>query len=215
MATTDFADTPELEDDYFEEELPQRPLRRRFGPATWIMLGLAMAAIAFYAGVRVEKHNVGSSSSTSNLSSLISRFRNAANARGTGATGGGTTTFGGGGGAASGTITLIDGNNIYVTQADGSIVKVITNPGSQFSITSSGTVANLHPGDNVTVTGPNDGNGNVTALTVTDTGASGGGAARRAGGGGGAGGGAAGGAGAAGGGGAGGGSAGGVGPGGG
>ena len=182
MATTDVADSPEVEDDYFEEELPERPIRRRFGPITWIMVGLAMAAIAFYAGVRVEKHNVGSSSSSSNLSSLISRFRTAAGARGTGGTGGGATFGGGGGGAASGSITLIDGNNIYVTQSDGSVVKVITNPASQFSVTSSGTIANLHPGDNVTVTGPNDGSGNVTALTVTDTGAGGGGggAARRA-----------------------------------
>lgn len=176
-------------DDYFEEELPRRPLPKRLGPITISLIVLAMAAGAFYGGVQVEKHNVTASSSGTGAAAAaaFARLRAGAGAATTGRGGAAATTGGGGFSGASGTITVVDGNNIYVTAADGSIVKVITSPASQYSVTSSGTIASLHPGDNVTVVGPSDGNGNVTATSVTDTGAGGGTGGGRRGSGGGAG----------------------------
>jgi hypothetical protein len=158
----------------WDDELPGRPIRKRLGPPTLIMLALVIAGGAFYAGVRVEKSKVGSSSSSgSSLASLIQRFASARGA--TGATGGATSGGGGGGlgGAARGTITLIDGSNVYITESDGTIVKVATNPSTTFQVASTGSITNLHPGDTVIVAGPTGSDGTITARSVSDAGASG------------------------------------------
>ncbi|HEY2429687.1 MAG TPA: hypothetical protein VGI06_12205 [Acidimicrobiales bacterium] len=177
--------TADMEADDAWEELPGRPLRKRLGPLTVVLAACLLAAGAFYAGVRVEKSKVKSSSSsgTAALAALASRFA----AGRTGATGtAGAAGTGGGAGAGgfaragtTGTITLIDGSNVYVTQSDGSIVKVATNPGTTISVTSAGTVANLHPGDTVTVTGPTGTDGTITATALRDGGAGGGGGSGR------------------------------------
>ena len=172
------------DDDYLDqEELPGRPLRKRFGPSTAVLLALALAAVAFYGGVTVEKHKVKSTSSGgTSLAALAARFRGAAAGAGAGTGGGGA------GGAVTGTITLVDGVNVYITQSDGNIVKAVTSAGSTITVTSPGTVTSLHPGDSVTVTGPANSNGDVTATSIRDNGAGGGGGGggRRAAGGGGA-----------------------------
>jgi hypothetical protein len=183
-----WADEPDEDDDYLDQdELPGRPLRKRFGPLTAVLLALALGAAAFYGGVVVEKHKVTSSSSGGGAAAaLAARFRSLATAAGgTGAAAAGGGFGGGGGGAITGTITLVDGDNVYVTLNDGSIVKAVTGPGSQITVTSTGTVTSLHPGDSVTVTGPAAANGDVTATSIRDNGAGGGGGGggRRAGGG--------------------------------
>jgi hypothetical protein len=171
-------DDDDLDVDYFEDdELPGRPLRKRMGPVSIGLVAITFAAGAFFAGVQVEKHNVTASSGTSSLQSLVNRFRGARGAGGAGATGGtggaGANGGAGGGGATTGTITLVDGSNIYVTLPGGSIVKVLTNPATTYAVTNSGTISNLHPGDNVIVAGPTDSSGNQTATAVQDTGGSG------------------------------------------
>src|SRR5579864_4151709 len=109
-------DLPYVEASTFEEEagfedLPGRPLRGRLGPLTIILCGCALIAGAFYAGVRVEKSKITTSSgSGSALAAAAARF-GAAGRTGTG-TGTGAAGTGAAGGAVAGTIRLVDGNNV-------------------------------------------------------------------------------------------------------
>jgi collagen type I/II/III/V/XI/XXIV/XXVII alpha len=192
---------PDELEDYVWDELPGRPVRKRMGPFTIGMIVLLLMVGSFFGGVRLEKSKVkGSAGSGGGAPALAALVARAAAARGgaatgTGATGTGATgatatgatgagasgaggassLFGGGAGGArsgiTGTITLIDGSNVYITETTGTIVKVATNPGTTFSITSTGTVANLHPGDEVRATGPTGADGTVTGVTITDLGA--------------------------------------------
>ncbi len=65
---------------------------------------------------------------------------------------------------------LIDGPNVYLREADQTVVKVATNAGTTISVTSTGTVANLHPGDTVRVTGPTGSDGTIAATSLTAAG---------------------------------------------
>ena len=85
--------------------------------------------------------------------------------------GAGTGGTGASGGATTGTVKLIDGANIYITDANGSVLKVATTPQSQISITAPGSVTAIKPGDNVTVSGPTGADGTITAANVRDSGA--------------------------------------------
>ncbi len=70
----------------------------------------------------------------------------------------------------------MDGDTIYVTTADGNIVKVKTTPGSTTITRSvSGTAADLQPGQTVVVQGAADADGTVAATRVTEGGLGGGG----------------------------------------
>ena len=59
-------DTPEQEWDAPEEsyELPGRPRRRFWGPGTAVVLAVLLGVVGFYVGVRVEKGQLSSSTST-------------------------------------------------------------------------------------------------------------------------------------------------------
>jgi hypothetical protein len=159
------------------DELPRRPVRKPLGPLALVITTLLVASGAFYGGVIVEKGHVESTSSTAAAAAgLAARQRGASGTAVTGATGGGA-------GALQGTITLIDGANVYVTDSSGNIDKVVTSPQTQITATVAGTVQTLHPGDSVTVSGPTDTNGQLQATVLRDTGApSAGGTSGRAGG---------------------------------
>ncbi len=172
-------------DDVEPEPLPISPRRRR---VSWVTATLALAAVAaagFYAGVLVQKHQKSSASSTASaLQALASRFgaggRNAA----AGGLGGGGFGAGGGAGRVSGTVKLVDGTNIYVTDAQGNTVKVATGSGAQFTKPAAGSLTDVKIGDRVTVQGPQGADGTYQAQQVTIGGAGGGGAGRGFGGGG-------------------------------
>ncbi len=173
--------TPLEEAELWDDELPGRPLRKRLGPLTLVLAALLIAGGAFYAGVRVEKGKVGSSSSSS-LAALASRFASRAGATattGAGSAGGAGAGGAGGGlggaarGATIGTIALVDGSNVYVRETDGTVVKVSTNPATTITASSTATVSQLHPGDAVIVSGSTGSDGTVAATAVRDQGASG------------------------------------------
>jgi hypothetical protein len=83
-------------DDQLGGELPRRPRRRFLNAWSALLLALVLGGAGFYAGVRVEKGQLSSSSSSSGLAgALASRFGAAAGGTSTG----GTST--GGTGAAS------------------------------------------------------------------------------------------------------------------
>ena len=161
------------------------PPRRKL---PWLSLLLAAGVIAagsFAGGALVEKNNGGGSSSAA---SAFAKLRSGAGASGAGgfsrggATGSGTGAaggaggfgggFGGGaaGGATTGTVKLVDGSTIYVTNSSGNIVKVTTGGSTTVSIAKSGTVSQIQPGQTVTVRGTTDSSGDVAATSVTEGG---------------------------------------------
>ncbi|WP_329134372.1 hypothetical protein OG552_18790 [Streptomyces sp. NBC_01476] len=160
------------------------PPRRKLPWLTLILAACVVAAGAFSAGALVEKHQGGGSGSNP--------FAALASARGGTGTGTGTggRTFGGFGGGASagtgtgtgtgtgsgtgaaggvtfGTVKLVDGSTIYVTDAQGNIVKVTTGGSTKVSETKEGKVSDLKAGQTVTVRGTAGSNGDIAATTVT------------------------------------------------
>jgi hypothetical protein len=165
QATTQ-SPTAALDDDWDHEPLPVRPVRRRLGPFTLVLVGLLVATSAFAGGVMAEKAHVG----TAGTATAAARPAGTAAAAGRFGAGAGTGSTGAGGGATTGTVKLIDGTNIYITDSNGSVVKVATTPQSQISITASGSVTAIKPGDNVTVSGATGSDGTITAASVRDSG---------------------------------------------
>jgi hypothetical protein len=152
-----------FEDDWDHEPLPVRPVRRRLGPFTLLLVGLLVATSAFAGGVMAEKTHVGTAATATAAArptgSTAAAGRFGAGA-GTGATGGATV----------GTVKLIDGTNIYITDSNGTVVKVATTPQSQISIAAPGSVTAIKPGDNLTVSGATGSDGTITAASVRDSG---------------------------------------------
>ena len=68
------------------------------------------------------------------------------------------------GAAASGQVKSVDGVNMYVTDAQGNVVKVVTTPSSRFTRT--GSIQDVRPGDTVIVQGQKGEDGVVTATAV-------------------------------------------------
>ncbi len=87
--------------------------------------------------------------------------------------GGGFGGFGGGGfassAAATGTISVVDGNTLYVLTATGSLVKVTLTPSTTITRNADATAVDLRPGDTVVVQGTTSPNGNVSATSVAAT----------------------------------------------
>lgn len=160
-------DTGTAHSPIWDEEIPPRPVRQKLGRITLGLFVLACAAAAFYAGVVVEKHSIGSTATAASTRTSARPATTGAGAGGAGAGGGA------GGGATVGQVKLIDGNNIYVTDSTGNVVKVATSSASQITVTSPGTVKDVKPGDTVIVTGTTGEDGTVSATAVRDSGAGG------------------------------------------
>jgi hypothetical protein len=143
-----------------------------------IRLGIPVAALAavvlvaggFWGGAELQK-NQGSTSSP--LAGLAARFRGAAGAGATGATGAIASRFGGlfaGTAAAAGTISVVDGNTLYVNDtATGSVVKVTLTKSTTITRNADAAAIDLRPGDTVTVQGATGNSGAVTATSVSAT----------------------------------------------
>ena len=195
-------DGPEEQWDSYEDEqdleLPGRPRRKVLSWWSAGLFALILCAAGFYGGVRVEKNQLASSSTTSPFAAAAAATGTGATGTGTGATGtrgaartgatGASSTgargagagtfrglFGGGGaagGATLGTVSSISGNSLYITETSGNTVKVTLS--SATKVTKSVTVGKnaVRPGDLVTVAGAKGTNGTVSATTVNDTGSS-------------------------------------------
>jgi len=140
---------------------------------TAVLLALLVAGGAFWGGVALEK---GHTTSTSGFAGLASRFARGTAAGGTGtttktgSTGGGFAGFGGAStAAATGTVTVIEGNTVYVTSASGSIVKVELTPTTKVTRNASVAVSALKPGDTVVVEGSTAKSGSVSATSIAAT----------------------------------------------
>ncbi|MFI6150025.1 hypothetical protein [Streptomyces sp. NPDC051109] len=87
--------------------------------------------------------------------------------------GGATGGPGAGAGVTTGTVKLVDGTTLYVTDVQGNVVKVTTDTNTQITQAKSGKVSDLQPGQTVTVRGSQTPAGDVAATTVAQGGAGG------------------------------------------
>jgi hypothetical protein len=149
--------------------------RRKKLPALTAALALAVAiAAGLVGGVEAQKHWGASSSAVAGRPAGFAGFAG----RGGGAPGGGgfpglAGGTAGGGGATNGTVTLIKGTTLYVTDAGGNTVLVHTTGASNVKKTVSATTKTIHPGDSVTVTGTQNKDGSYSAQAITIGGSNG------------------------------------------
>jgi hypothetical protein len=176
-----------------QEQLPRRPRRQFFNRRSAALAALITCAAGFYAGVRVEKGQIASSSTgTFTLPTgagatgraggrAASGAAGTAGASGTAGAAGGFAAAAGrfgaagaglaGGNASFGTVASVNGKTLVLTEASGNTVKV--------RLTSTTTIAkslpvsrsSVRPGDTVIVQGVPNSSGTVVAASVTDSGA--------------------------------------------
>jgi hypothetical protein len=130
--------------------------------------------VCFYAGVRVEKGQLSNSSSAT-ASGSARAF--SATARGGASTPGRGGALTAGGNATFGTVSSLNGNNLYISDASGNTVKVTVT--SSTALTKSQTVGKsaIRPGDTVVVQGVRNASGALVAASVSDSGTRGSGGA--------------------------------------
>jgi len=172
------------DDDWIEEpdelaaapELPLRP-RRRLTPLTGGLLAVLLVALGFVGGVLVQKGQSGSSAAGSGggsgrLAALLASARGGAGgARGGGLFGG----AGGGAGATFGTVATVDGDTLYVTDAQGDTLKVTAAKGATVTRSVDSSVRAIRPGSTVIVQGAAQRGAIVaTSIRATPAGAGGG-----------------------------------------
>ncbi len=184
----------------FDGELPNRRRRQLFNKWSALLFALILGGAGFYAGVRVEKGQLSTSSPAGFASSLASRFGRAGTGTtgatgatgrsGTGTTGssgapstsGGAGRFGAGGfsglgglaggSATVGSVSSVDGNTIYVTDTSGNTVKVTLSSATKITKSQAVSKAKVYPGDSVVISGVKGSNGSISATNLTDSGAS-------------------------------------------
>jgi hypothetical protein len=154
-------------DEYETEPLPL-PRRTRLPFLTALLALGVVGAGMFIAGVEVQKHEGGSTSSGAGSAgaSFASRLGRTST---TGTTSGSATGSGGFGGlgATIGTVTAIKGSTLYVTDSSGNVVKVTTSPASTVSKTVSSSVKKINPGDTVVIRGSQAKNGTIAAESIS------------------------------------------------
>lgn len=151
------------------------PPRRKLPWLTLALCGGVIAALSFAGGALVEKNNAPATGGARNAAAGgfagFTRGGTAGAGAGTG-TGTGTGRTGGtaGGGATIGTVKLVDGSTVYLTDTSGNVVKVTTGKSTTVSVTKNGKLSDLQPGQTVTVRGSTDSSGDLAATTVTEGG---------------------------------------------
>jgi hypothetical protein len=154
---------------------PPTKVRRRGKIDKWTRI-LAVAVVlllVFNIGVRMGHASRPKAAAPAGGAGAAGAGAGAAGA-GAGAKGaqGGTGAAGGEAGvkpAASGTVKVIDGNAIYVSQPDGTTKKVVANDSTRYTRTMPGTLRDVQPGDKVSVEGTPAPDGSISATRVSDS----------------------------------------------
>jgi hypothetical protein len=155
---------------------PPTRTRRRGQIDKWTrILGIAVVALLiFNIGVRMGHASRPKAAAPAGGAGAGAAGAGAgAGAAGRGAQGGGGAGAAGGEGAAkpaaSGTVKVIDGNAVYVSQPDGTTKKVVANDSTRYTRTEPGTLRDVQPGDRVVVEGTAQPDGTVSANRVNDS----------------------------------------------
>jgi hypothetical protein len=152
-----------------EEWVSQTTHGIRLGMPAAALLALVLLAGGFWGGAALQKNQAGSS--TGALASVAARFRSAAGAGATGAAGSRFAgLFGGSTAATAGTISVVNGDTLYVDDTStGSIVKVTLTKSTTITRNADAAAIDLRPGDTVTIQGATGSSGAVTATSVSAT----------------------------------------------
>jgi hypothetical protein len=150
--------------------------RRAVTPLTRSLLALVIAGAAFLGGVLVERSQAKTTSSSAspsgvpaNIAALFGGARTSttvAGAGGTKTTTGATQTFG--------TVKLVDGKNVYVSDAQGNVTKVATDATTKITVSQAASIAKLKPSTSVIVQGTTAADGTITATSISQSTAGGG-----------------------------------------
>lgn len=148
--------------------------RRLVTPTTRVLLALVAAAAVFLAGVLVERTQVKTSSSALPAglpAGLAALFGGQTTTTATGRAGANRTTTTAGTGAQTtfGTVKLVDGSNVYVSDAQGNVVKVATNGQTKVRVSTDADISKLATNTTVIVQGTRDKDGLVTATQISET----------------------------------------------
>jgi hypothetical protein len=144
--------------------------KRRLPRLTMALAALLVVALTFVVGAEVQKH-YGKTTAATGAGGAGAAF-----ARARGAGGGPPAGFGGGGGAAgfggaasgpTGTVTLIKGTTLYITDSSGTTSLVKTSAASSVTKTVTSSVKNIKPGSVVTVVGTQAKDGSYTATSIS------------------------------------------------
>lgn len=147
--------------------------RRAVTPVTRSLLALVVAGGAFLGGVLVERSQAKTTSSSAlpsgvpaNIAALFGGARTSTTVAGASGTTGASSTFG--------TVKLVDGTNVYVSDAQGNVVKVATNATTKITTSQPASIAKLKPSTTVIVQGTKAADGTVTATSISQSAAGGG-----------------------------------------
>ena len=177
------------DDDAFA--LPTRQRRQFLNRRSAALLALITCAAGFYGGIRVEKGQLSSSSSTTGgftppaLGGSSTRSPSSTSGSRSGTSGsrsstpsgfpGGAGGFPGalgGGNASIGTISSVDRNTIYISDTSGNTVKVTLSSATKITKSLGVSKRSLHPGDSVVISGLKKKSGVLAAASISDSGAS-------------------------------------------
>ena len=147
--------------------------KRRVPRLTLALAALLVVALTFVVGAEVQKHYGKTAAAASGPGGAAAAFGRARGAGGfAGGFGGGGAAGGAGGfGAAAsgptGTVTLIKGSTLYITDSSGTTSVVKTTASSRVTKTVTSSVKNILPGSVVTVTGTQAKDGSYTATSIS------------------------------------------------
>jgi hypothetical protein len=170
-AMTRPADVSDLPENELLNEILSR--RRRHLPKLTIALTVVLVVgLAFVVGAEVQKrYGTATSSSSSSTGTAAAAFARARASGGLPSFGGGGSApagaFGAAGSGTSGTVTLIKGSSLYVTDSSGNTVLVKTAAGSRVTKTVTSSVKRILPGAVVTVVGTKAKDGSYTATSIS------------------------------------------------
>ena len=141
--------------------------------ATLVLGALALLVGGFLGGAATQKH-FGASAATDARTAAIQQFLNGGGAGGFGGRNRSAAPTPSGSASASatvqtnsGTIKLIDGTTVYVGLTGGDVLTVQTTSATKINAGSATKLSQLKVGQSVTVTGPTDTSGDVTATSIT------------------------------------------------
>jgi hypothetical protein len=152
---------------------PPTKVRRRGKIDKWTrILGVAVVLLlVFYFGVRLghasKKTAAPAAGAGAGAGAGAAGAGAGANAgRGGAGAGGGAAGAGAAKPAATGTVKVVDGNAIYVSQPDGTTKKVNASDSTRFTRTVPAELRDVQPGDRVTVEGNADPDGTINAVRI-------------------------------------------------
>ena len=154
---------------------PPTKVRRRGKIDKWTrILGVAVVLLlVFNIGVRMGHASRPKAATPSGGAGAAGAGAGARGGAAAGGAGGGAAAAGAGADAgfkpvASGTVKVIDGNNIFVSQPDGSTKKVVSTESTRYTRTEPSTQRDVQPGDQLSVEGTTGPDGTVNATRVSD-----------------------------------------------